>query len=534
MKKHLKNRFPLVLCFLMIFSSFLPVFGEEMQSNDYSSHWAKETIESALASGIVSGYPDGSFKPDQAIGRAEFFTLVNSAFKINTVSEVKYTDVKGDAWYAASIAKSTGYADGYPDGTIQPEGNISRQEAAVILSRVKTLTPTASVPAFTDASSIADWSRQAVIAALEARIMIGYPDGSFKPTSKITRAEALVAVYNGLNHEEAVVTPVEAVTAVNVSQDIMTLTAGGATGTITAVVTPENATDKTIIWTSSDMEVATVKDGVVTPVAAGTAVITSASAADGTIKATTVVTVDEAGQTTDTPAVIPPVTPPVIAGVDTVDLGTAGNFVILAKTGISSVPDSEITGDIGVSPIDSTGITGFSLTADASNQFSVSSQITGKAYASDFAQPTPANLTTAVSNMETAYTDAAGRAAGYTELYSGDLSGKTLTPGVYKWGTGVLINSDVTLNGGPDDVWIFQVAQGITQASDTKIILTGGAQAKNVFWQTAGTVSIGTGSHFEGIILSMTNITLGTNASIIGRLLAQTAVTLDASSVVAP
>lgn len=472
MKKHFKNPFALVLCFLMIFSSFLPVFGEDLQSNDYSSHWAKETIKSALASGIASGYPDGSFKPDQAVDRAEFFTLINSAFKINTASEVKYTDVKGDAWYAPSIAKSTGYADGYPDGTIQPEGNISRQEAAVILGRVKALTPTASVPAFTDASSIADWSRQAVIAALEARIMIGYPDGSFKPTSKITRAEALVAVYNGLNHEAAGITPAEtAVTAVNVNQDAA-------------------------------------------------------------------VTADEAGKTTDTPAVtppvIPPVTPPVVAGTDPVDLGTAGNYVILAKTGISSVPDSVITGDIGVSPIDSTGITGFSLTADASNQFSVSSQITGKAYASDFAQPTPANLTTAVSNMETAYTDAAGRAAEYTELYSGDLSGKTLTPGVYKWGTGVLINSDVTLNGGPDDVWIFQIAQGVTQASDTNIILTGGAQAKNVFWQTAGTVSIGTGSHFEGTILSMTNITLGTNASINGRLLAQTAVTLDASTVVAP
>ena len=217
-----------------------------------------------------------------------------------------------------------------------------------------------------------------------------------------------------------------------------------------------------------------------------------------------------------------------------VNLGMAGNYAILAKSGISSVPDSVITGNIGVSPIAATAITGFSLTLDATNEFSFSTQITGKAYAADYASPTPSNLTTAVSNMEAAYTDAAGRAVNYTELYTGDISGQTLTPGVYKWGTGVFINSDVTLHGGANDVWIFQIAKGITQATGTSIILTGGAQAKNIFWQSCETVAIGTGAHFEGIILGKTNITLGTKASINGRLLAQTAVTLIKSTVVAP
>jgi len=217
-----------------------------------------------------------------------------------------------------------------------------------------------------------------------------------------------------------------------------------------------------------------------------------------------------------------------------VNLGTAGNYAILAKSGISSVPNSVVIGNIGVSPIDSTAITGFSLTMDSTGVFSTSTQIIGKAYAPDYTSPTPSNLTTAISNMETAYTDAAGRAANYTELYAGDISGKTLTAGVYKWGTGVLINSDVTLKGGANDVWIFQIAKGITQASGTKIILTGGAQAKNIFWQASETVAIGTDAHFEGIILGKTNITLGTNASINGRLLAQTAVTLIMSTVVAP
>ena len=217
-----------------------------------------------------------------------------------------------------------------------------------------------------------------------------------------------------------------------------------------------------------------------------------------------------------------------------VNLGAAGNYAILAKTGISTVPNSVITGNIGVSPIDSTAITGFSLILDSTTAFSRSTQLVGQAYAPDYASPTPSNLTTAVSNMETAYTDAAGRAPGYTELYTGDISGQTLTSGVYKWGTGVLINSDVTLSGGANDVFIFQVAKGITQASGTKIILAGGVQAKNIFWQVAQTVKINSDAHFEGIILGKTNVALGANASINGRLLAQTAVTLIKSTIVAP
>ena len=218
-----------------------------------------------------------------------------------------------------------------------------------------------------------------------------------------------------------------------------------------------------------------------------------------------------------------------------IDLGTAGNYAILTKAGVTCVPPSAITGDIGVSPIAATGITGFSLTMDSTNEFSVSSQVTGKIYASSYATPTPSILTTAISDMETAYTDAAGRTPDYIELFTGDLSGQTLQPaGVYKWSTGVLITSDVTLHGGVNDVFIFQIAKGITQATDTKIILTGGVLAKNIFWQTSEFVSIGTGAHFEGILLVKTGIAVEANASINGRLLAQTAATLIKDTVVAP
>jgi len=220
-----------------------------------------------------------------------------------------------------------------------------------------------------------------------------------------------------------------------------------------------------------------------------------------------------------------------------VDLGTAGNFVILAKSGITNVPTSIIIGDIGVSPITYAAITGFSLTPvvpDVTTVFSTSTQVTGKVYAADYTSPTPANLGTAVLDMQAAYTDAAGRAPDYTELGTGNIGGLTLTPGTYKWGTVVTIPTDVTLSGGPNDVWIFQIAGGLTQASATKVILTGGALAKNVFWQAAGVVALDTTAHFEGIVLSQTAITLKAGATANGRLLAQTNVTLISNTVTQP
>jgi len=223
-----------------------------------------------------------------------------------------------------------------------------------------------------------------------------------------------------------------------------------------------------------------------------------------------------------------------LAATPVVNLGTAGNFVVLAQSAISTVPASVITGDVGISPAAATFITGFSLIADATDEFATSTQVTGRVYASDYAPPTPTNMTTAVADMGLAFTDAAGRPADVTELGAGNIGGMTLSPGVYSWGTGLLIPSDVTLTGTATDVWIFQVAQTLTVSNGTNITLAGGALPKNVFWQVTGAVSLGTTSHFEGVILSQTAITLGTGASINGRLLAQTAVSLDTSTVVAP
>jgi hypothetical protein len=217
-----------------------------------------------------------------------------------------------------------------------------------------------------------------------------------------------------------------------------------------------------------------------------------------------------------------------------VSLGLAGDYVILAKSGIATVPTSAVIGNMGVSPAAASAITGFPLTADSTNVFATSPQVTGRIYAADDAVPTPANLTTAVGDMQRAFTDAAGRAAGVTELGAGNIGGMTLAAGVYKWGTGLLIPTDVTLTGSATDVWIFQIGGDLTAASGAKIKLAGSALAKNVFWQVAGLVDLGTTAHAEGIILCQTSITLRTGASINGKLLAQMAVNIDSSQVVGP
>jgi hypothetical protein len=217
-----------------------------------------------------------------------------------------------------------------------------------------------------------------------------------------------------------------------------------------------------------------------------------------------------------------------------VDLGTAAHYVALAKSGISTVPTSKVTGDLGVSPAAATYVTGFSLTNDATNAFATSKQVTGKIYAADDAVPTPSNLTTAVKDMELAFTNAAARAADVTELGAGNIGGKTIVPGVYKWGTGVLIPTDVTLAGGATAVWIFQIAKDLTVSNAVSVKLSGGALPKNVFWQVSGQAKLGTTSHLEGIVLTHTAITLGTGASINGRLLAQTMIAIDASTLVEP
>ncbi len=222
----------------------------------------------------------------------------------------------------------------------------------------------------------------------------------------------------------------------------------------------------------------------------------------------------------------------------TTDLTAAGSYVLLAKTGVTNVTGSLIVGGhVGVSPAAASSITGFDLTADASNEFSTSASVMepSRVYAANYAVPTPTNLTTAVLDMQAGYTDAATRTnADFLNLESGEIGGLTLEPGLYRWGTGVTIPDDVTISGGANDVWIFQIENDLDLSTGTSVLLGGAADAKNIYWQVAGEVVIHANAHFEGNILCQTGITLQTNATMTGRALAQSLIALDDNAITAP
>ena len=216
-----------------------------------------------------------------------------------------------------------------------------------------------------------------------------------------------------------------------------------------------------------------------------------------------------------------------------IDLQTAGNFVILSETGVTNVPTSAITGDIGTSPITGAAITGLDCV-----------EVTGTVYTVDATGPackvTAASyLTTAVLDMQAAYTNAAGRPAGldsFLNVGAGNVTGVTLIPGTYTWDSAVNIPTDLTFDaqGDANAVWILQIAGTLDVAAGKQVILIGGAQAKNIFWQVSGAVSLGASSHFEGNILAKTNIAMVTGATMNGRALAQTAVTLQSNTLTIP
>lgn len=242
----------------------------------------------------------------------------------------------------------------------------------------------------------------------------------------------------------------------------------------------------------------------------------------------------------------------ILTGQAPVNLLTAGNFVIRANTAVTyngTAGVLAVTGDVGISPNAASFITGFTVFAvDASNDFATAAEVAspGRIYAPGYTGGqggsnglTPAKMTAAESDNITAYNDAAGRTAGtgtFLNAGGGSLDGLTLVPGVYTWGANLIssigTNGNVTISGGPDDVFIFQVVGYFRPGNGSNMILSnpaGGAlpQAKNIFWQVAGSdVTLGTTAHIEGVVLSMGFITLNSGATANSRLLARTAVTV--------
>jgi len=416
-------------------------------------------------------------------------------------------------------------------------------------SRIYTVTVTVAASAAKDITAYSLAGVAGTLDPSEKRIAVTLPNG--------TNPAALVATFTTTGASVKVSTTVQksGTTANNFTAPVAYLVtaADGTTATYTVTVTLAANSAKEITAYSLAGVAGTINEGAkaisvtvpsgtnVTALAA-TFTTTGASVKIGTVTQingtannfTTPVsyTVTAANNTTQIYTVT--VTVPVALGPAVVNLGAAGNYVILATSKVTTVTDSVITGDVGLSPAATSYYGGFSPTMVGTTS-AISAQVTGSLFGADMTAPTSTNLTTAVDSMLTAYTDAAGRPTpDFTNEGAGEIGGKTLIPGLYKWTTAVTASSDVTISGGANDVWIFQIPENLSLSPAINISLSGGAKAKNIFWQVAGEVIIGTTAHFEGIILSKTQITLETGASMIGRALAQTAVILQVATVTKP
>jgi len=271
-----KYKFVSILSILAILFALSPVsaFAADPME-DISDHWAKEQIQIWVDSGHIKGYPDGTFKPDNNITRAEFMTIANNAFGYTEKAEIDYSDVADGSWYedAVAIAKAAGYIAGYPDGTMKPDAPISRQEAAVIVAKINALeTDAAAADTFTDGTTIPAWSKGAIGACVTAEILNGYPDGSFLAKNLIKRGESVIALSKALDYKNTIVvtktvteisdegfqlnlTPaVDALTqsAVTLTQVDSNVTDGAINVTVTAITTEDSGATYAV---TADLEV---------------------------------------------------------------------------------------------------------------------------------------------------------------------------------------------------------------------------------------------------------------------------------------
>jgi len=226
-------------------------------------------------------------------------------------------------------------------------------------------------------------------------------------------------------------------------------------------------------------------------------------------------------------------------GLDRIDLGTADNYAILTKTGVTTTGVTSVVGNMGTSPIGETALTGFALIRDTTNTYSTSGLVTGEVTSATHTTPTPSVLTTAIGDMENAYITAAGihrdgdgnPISPILNRHSGGLTDKTLEPGLYKWTNTVDFSNYLTFDGTADDIWILQIAEGLTVSSGAQVILTGGAKAENIFWQVTQSVAVGSDSILDGVFLVKRDMAFQSGSTLNGAALAQTAVTLISTTV---
>lgn len=172
--------------------------------SDIGGHWAQGTIIQWTTNGYISGYPDGTFKPDNSITRAEFVVMVNKAMGYNKRGNAYFSDVSAAHWAYAEIMKGVeaGYITGNGDGTFRPDAPVTRQEAAVMISKILGLDQDyASAAKYVDYRYIPSWAAGYVGAVSKAGIMTGYPDGDFKSDRVLTRAESVVSLDKTKNYD---------------------------------------------------------------------------------------------------------------------------------------------------------------------------------------------------------------------------------------------------------------------------------------------------------------------------------------------
>ncbi|MCF6096902.1 S-layer homology domain-containing protein [Thermovorax subterraneus] len=190
--------------------SEVAVFAKEVKRsfadvNEVSFEWAKDAVEVLGGAGIVTGVDGTHFEPGRAVTRAEFVTLMVKALGLEpkTGRKGQFKDVKEDAWYANAVytAADWGFVNGYEDGTFRPEGTITREEIAVILSRTFGLASSGEKPDFKDRKTISPWSEESVAAAVAGGLLKGFEDGTFRPKATASRAETVVIIYRIMGGE---------------------------------------------------------------------------------------------------------------------------------------------------------------------------------------------------------------------------------------------------------------------------------------------------------------------------------------------
>lgn len=196
----------LVMVICMMSSAFLGGAASAATSSaDIRGTWSERVLLEWMAKDWLTGYPDGTVRPKNEVTRAEFFSLANKSLGYVDEATISFSDVKPGTWAAKqiAIAVNAGYVDGYPDGTMQPDRKVTREEVSVMVAKAFGLQLNSEATSvFTDVVSISNAGKGAVGALVAAGVLKGYPDGSFRPNKVITREEAVVILDGALKQLE--------------------------------------------------------------------------------------------------------------------------------------------------------------------------------------------------------------------------------------------------------------------------------------------------------------------------------------------